>query len=102
MPAMTLLARFRFLRGTVLNPFGPIAERRQERELIADYERTVTHILDRLDHSRLDTAVALASIPEMIRGYGPVKERSILQARATQKELMTAFDQPSGVTAQAA
>jgi len=102
MPAMTLLARFRFLRGTVLNPFGPIAERRQERELIADYERTVTHILDRLDHSRLDTAVALASIPEMIRGYGPVKERSILQARATQKELMTAFDQPSGVTAQVA
>ena len=102
MPAMKLLARFKFLRGTALNPFGRIAERRQERELITDYERTVAHILDRLDHSRLDTAVALASIPDLIRGYGPVKERSILQARARQKELMTAFDQPSSATAQAA
>ncbi|MFA4968842.1 MAG: DUF6537 domain-containing protein, partial [Sulfuritalea sp.] len=98
MPAMKLLARFKFLRGTAFNPFGPIAERRQERELIDDYEHTVAHILDRLDHSRLGTAVALASIPEMIRGYGPVKERSILQARAKQKELMAAFDRPAVAT----
>jgi len=41
--------------------------------------------------------VALASIPEMIRGYGPVKQRSIVQARAKQKELMAAFDQASVV-----
>ncbi|MDK9704145.1 MAG: indolepyruvate ferredoxin oxidoreductase family protein [Sulfuritalea sp.] len=98
MPAMKLLARFKFLRGTALNPFGRIAERRQERELIADYEHTVAHILDRLDHSRLDAAVALAGIPEMIRGYGPVKERSILQARAKQKELLAAFDRPAVAT----
>ncbi|MCX7155234.1 MAG: indolepyruvate ferredoxin oxidoreductase family protein [Rhodocyclales bacterium] len=102
MPAMKLLAGFKFLRGTALNPFGPIAERRQERELIADYERTVAHILDKLDHSRLDTAVALARIPETIRGYGPVKERSIAQAQAKHKELMVAFDQPPDVTAKAA
>ena len=98
LPAMKLLARFKFLRGTAFNPFGPIAERRQERELIDDYEHTVAHILDKLDHSRLDAAVALASIPEMIRGYGPVKERSILQARAKQKELMADFDRPAVAT----
>ncbi|KAF0163252.1 MAG: indolepyruvate ferredoxin oxidoreductase [Rhodocyclaceae bacterium] len=99
MPAMKLLARFKFLRGTSLNPFGPIAERRQERELIADYERTVAHILERLDHGNLDVAVALAHVPETIRGYGPVKERSVLQAQAKQNELMAAFNQPQGVTA---
>ena len=107
LPAMKLLARFKFLRGTALNPFGRIAERRQERELIADYERTVAHILDKLDHSRLnqgefDAAVALARIPETIRGYGPVKERCIVQARARQKELMAVFDQPPVATAKEA
>ena len=93
MPAMKLLARFKFLRGTAFNPFGWIEERRQERQLIADYERMLAHILSSLDRDRLATAVALASIPEMIRGYGPVKQRSIVQARAKQKELMAAFDQ---------
>jgi indolepyruvate ferredoxin oxidoreductase len=93
LPAMKLLASFKFLRGTAFNPFGGIAERRQERELIADYERTVAHILDQLDPGNLDAAVALASIPESIRGYGPVKERSIVQARGRQLEAMAAFDQ---------
>jgi indolepyruvate ferredoxin oxidoreductase len=102
LPAMKLLARFKFLRGTVFNPFGAIAERRQERGLITDYERTLAHILDRLDDGRLDAAVALASIPETIRGYGPVKERSIVQAQARQKELLAPFDRPPGVTAKAA
>ncbi|MDP2821928.1 MAG: indolepyruvate ferredoxin oxidoreductase family protein [Sulfuritalea sp.] len=102
MPAMKLLARLKFLRGTALNPFGWIAERRQERELIADYERTLAHILEQFDGARLETAVALACIPETIRGYGPVKQRSIVQAQARQKELMAAFDQPIFETAKAA
>ena len=102
MPAMKALASLRFLRGTALNPFGLIAERRQERELVADYERTVSHLLDHLDHDRLDTAVALARIPEMIRGYGPLKQRSIVQAQARHKELMAVFDQPVVATVQTA
>ena len=101
MPAMKLLAHLKFLRGTPLNPFGWIAERRQESELIADYERMLAHILDQLDSGRMETAVALASIPEIIRGYGPVKQRSIVQAQAKQKELMAAFDRPPGVTTKA-
>jgi indolepyruvate ferredoxin oxidoreductase len=98
LPAMKLLARFRFLRGTAFNPFGRSAERVQERELIADYERMLAHILDTLDTLeapdavRRDAAVALARLPETIRGYGPVKERSVAQARARQKELLAAFD----------
>jgi indolepyruvate ferredoxin oxidoreductase len=96
---MRLLAGFKFLRGTVFNPFGWIAERRRERELIAEYERTVAHILERLDPERLDAAVALASIPEGIRGYGPVKVRSIAQAETMRKDVMASFDQGDAVKA---
>jgi indolepyruvate ferredoxin oxidoreductase len=97
MPAMKLLARLRFLRGTALNPFGQIAERKQERELIADYERTVTLLLEKFDPARLDAAVAIASIPDGIRGYGPVKVRSIAQAEARRKELMANFERGNAV-----
>jgi hypothetical protein len=37
MRALKLLARFKGLRGTALDPFGYTAERRTERRLIADY-----------------------------------------------------------------
>lgn len=102
LPAMKALASLKFLRGTALDPFGWTAERRQERQLVGDYERTVAHILDRIDRGRLDSAVALASIPETIRGYGPVKQRSMLQARARHKELMATFDRPLVEPVQAA
>jgi indolepyruvate ferredoxin oxidoreductase len=102
LPAMKLLAGCKFLRGTALNPFGWIAERRQERELIADYERTLAHILDTLDRDNLNTAVALASIPDMIRGYGPVKQKSVVLAQAKQSELLAAFDRPMAATTLAA
>ncbi|NJD36007.1 MAG: indolepyruvate ferredoxin oxidoreductase family protein [Betaproteobacteria bacterium] len=92
LPAMKLLARFKFLRGTAFNPFGQIAERRQERELIAEYERTVEQMLQALAPDNLDAAVALANIPDLIRGYGPVKERSIAQARAKREELIAIFE----------
>jgi indolepyruvate ferredoxin oxidoreductase len=105
MTAMKALARFKFLRGSALNPFGHSRERTRERELIADYEHMLAHILDTLDApdtARLHAAVALARLPETIRGYGPVKDRSIIQAQARQKELMAAFDRRPDVTAKAA
>lgn len=40
--------------------------------------------------------MALASIPEHIRGYGPVKVRAVAKARALQTELLAAFDQAAG------
>ena len=89
---MKALARLKFLRATALDPFGRSRERRQERALIADYERSVQHILDRLDAGNHAAAVALARLPETIRGYGPVKERSVAAAKAKRGELMAAFE----------
>jgi indolepyruvate ferredoxin oxidoreductase len=92
LPAMKLMAGLKFLRGTAFNPFGRMPERVKERELISEYEATVGHILERLDPSNRDAAVALARVPETIRGFGPVKERSMEAATAKRGEFMAAFE----------
>ncbi|MGH6638369.1 MAG: indolepyruvate ferredoxin oxidoreductase family protein [Polaromonas sp.] len=83
-----LLAPLRFLRGTAFDPFGRTAERRQERQMIADYRQLVTGLLERLDQVDYDTAVALARLPEQIRGFGHVKEASIDAARVRREALL--------------
>jgi indolepyruvate ferredoxin oxidoreductase len=91
MTAMRALARLRRLRGTVFDPFGRTAERRMERRLIADYERCVAEILPALTPGNHALAVALASIPEKIRGFGHVKERHLAIARAEEIQLLERF-----------
>ncbi|MEN4922506.1 indolepyruvate ferredoxin oxidoreductase family protein [Achromobacter spanius] len=86
-----VLARLRFLRGSRLDPFGYTKERRAERELIRDYRETMTAILSKLNRGNLDRAVALASVPEEIRGYGHVKEASMARAEAVREELLKEF-----------
>src|ERR1700674_57450 len=68
MPVFRLLARFKFLRGTAFDPFGRSAERRSERQLVRDYEKLLTEIFARLTPDNHHLAVALAAIPEKIRG----------------------------------
>ena len=95
MKAFGLLARLKFLRGTALDPFGRTAERRIERRLITDYEALIEEILGKLDHDRHRLAVALASLPEQIRGYGHVKQAHLDKVAKRQEELLTAFRAPA-------
>lgn len=92
---MKMLAGMKGLRGTALDPFGYHPDRREERQLIADYERMIDHLLAHLRGDNRDLAVAIASIPEEIRGYGPVKHRHLVAAREKQAELLAQFDQPT-------
>ncbi|MDM9653259.1 indolepyruvate ferredoxin oxidoreductase family protein [Pseudomonas wenzhouensis] len=85
--AFGVLARFKFLRGSVLDPFGHSAERRLERELIEEYEANVAYLLAELNTGNYRTAVALAEIPEQIRGYGHVKEAALAKARQQATQL---------------
>ncbi|MET1078230.1 MAG: indolepyruvate ferredoxin oxidoreductase family protein [Pseudomonas sp.] len=85
--AFNLLARFKFLRGGALDPFGYSAERRVERQLISDYERSVDEVLAQLNANNYPTAVAIAQLPEQIRGYGHVKDRAIAQAKVREQLL---------------
>ncbi len=85
--AFRILARFKFLRGTRFDIFGHTAERKLERRLIADYERDVSEILDRLNADNHGIAVELAALPEHIRGYAHVKLRNVEATRKRQDEL---------------
>ena len=74
------LARLRRLRGTPFDPFGYHPERKAERALIAQYEADIGALLDGLDAARLPRAIALARLPEDIRGFGHVKAWSMKKA----------------------
>ncbi|MFT4053779.1 MAG: indolepyruvate ferredoxin oxidoreductase family protein [Novosphingobium sp.] len=88
--AFKLLARMKSLRGTWADPFGYTQERRQERALAADYIATITELCSTLDGSNLDRAIALAALPDMIRGYGPVKEAAMAEYEQRQSDLLAA------------
>ncbi len=94
MPAFGVLAKLRFLRGTVFDPFGHTEERRQERALIGDYRQTITRLLDQLSADNLEQVVAVARVPEDIRGYGHVKERHLQAARQKEAALLAEIGRP--------
>ncbi len=85
--AFPLMARMKGLRGGPLDMFGYTDERRMERGLIADYEAGLSTLIAGLTPERLDTAIAIAAIPQKIRGYGYIKEESVGPAKAEEKAL---------------
>ena len=89
--AMRTLAKFRHLRGSMLDPFARSHDRKLDRELIADYERIVDEILVNLDLANHEAAIELASIPDQIRGFGHVRERYLASARPRQAALLEDF-----------
>lgn len=95
LPVLRLLARGKVLRGSALDPFGWMHERRTERKLRDRYFALVDEIVARLDGTNLDVAVRLASYPDEIRGYGPVKDESVKRAEARVEALRAQFSEGS-------
>jgi indolepyruvate ferredoxin oxidoreductase len=78
--AFGVLARLKGLRGTALDIFGYTAERKMERALPGEYSAMIFRHLDgRLDLPRL---LALAKMPEVVRGFGHIKEANVARYRA--------------------
>jgi indolepyruvate ferredoxin oxidoreductase len=94
---LRLLAKGKVLRGTTFDLFGYQAERRQERQLIADYEGLVRGVLPQLGRLNYDIAVQLAAVPDQIRGFGHVKDKSIQDAKTAQDRLIRAFHRDNTV-----
>ena len=88
MPAFRVLAKLRRYRGTALDIFGRMPERKIERALIGEYETLIAEVLDRLTPQNYEVAVDLASIPEHIRGYGHVKDRHLKDAKVRERALL--------------
>jgi len=93
MKAFAVMAKFKGLRGTRLDPFGWTEERKQERQLIADYEATIRSLMTSLKADNHAIAVQIAEIPEHIRGYGHVKERHLSDAKANEAVLLKQFNE---------
>jgi len=88
-----LLASLRGLRKMPFDIFGFTRERRAERALIRDYEVLLTEVLAGLTCENHGLAIALASIPEHIRGYGHVKMKNLAVAKAEEAQLLAQYRQ---------
>lgn len=86
--AFKLLARFKGLRGRWYDPFGRTAERRAERSLITQYRSDIAEILNRLPFVNYGLLVELARVPELVKGFGPVKEANLNKAMDKRRVLM--------------
>jgi len=87
-----LLAALKGLRGTPFDIFGYTKERKMERALIEEYKQTLTRVLDGLTPESHPLAVEIASVPEMIKGFGHVKERNRARAREREAELFARLE----------
>jgi indolepyruvate ferredoxin oxidoreductase len=95
-----VLAKLKGLRGTALDVFGKTEERQMERALIGEYTTAMDTLLESLNASNHAVAVDVARIPELIKGFGHVKERNVKTARLQWAGLMKDFariSQPTSV-----
>jgi indolepyruvate ferredoxin oxidoreductase len=90
---LRLLARVRFLRGTALDVFSYTAERRMERRLIDEYDRLLSGLCNCLDETHFAAALELASLPDQIRGFGPIKEAAVVTADARREEIIESWSE---------
>ncbi len=103
LPVFRTLAKGRKIRGTWMDVFGRTAERRLERQMIADYEALCLEIERRLSPDTHRASVALATLPEEIKGYGHVKLGNYQKAMKKQENLLAMLRDPKpGSTLKAA
>ena len=92
MRAFGWLANMKHLRGGMWDVFGRTAERRMERELRDDYMRTMGELNSTLNADNHATLVELATLPEHVRGFGHVKEKSVQIYQEKRLELLKNLD----------
>ncbi len=91
-PLFGLLVKLKGLRGTAFDPFGYSAERRMERALIGEYRELVRRVAANVNTATMDAAVQIAATPDLIAGYGPVKDEGVAKFRARVAELLPRLD----------
>jgi len=87
-PLFGLLARLRGLRGGPLDPFAREMEHRQSLALRKEYEASLEGLLKDLGPESHARAVEIASLPDSVRGFGPVRRRAIERMRLRRAELL--------------
>lgn len=95
-PAMISLAKAKRLRGTKLDVFGRAEVRQTERALIVEYRELIESLLTATSAGNIRPdqrhgAVALAGLPDMVRGYEDIKMANVERYRAAVAEQRAAL-----------
>jgi indolepyruvate ferredoxin oxidoreductase len=93
---MKMLAGMKGLRDGRFDIFGRTAERRAEKALRDRYVADIEQLAATLTQQSLATAIALAKIPEQIRGFGHIKEQAMKAADSERERLMGTIGTSSG------
>ena len=88
MRAFGWLANMKHLRGGMWDVFGRTTERRMERRLRDEYLRTMGELASTVHADNHAALVELATLPEHVRGFGHVKEKSVLAYQKKRTELL--------------
>jgi indolepyruvate ferredoxin oxidoreductase len=72
-PSFQALRAMKKLRGTKLDPFGYAEVRKVERAMIPEFEHALDTLVSKLSVGNLDEAVAIAGLPDHVRGYERIK-----------------------------
>jgi indolepyruvate ferredoxin oxidoreductase len=86
--AFRALRAARGLRHTPFDVFGRAEVRAVERALIGEYQELVRDAVARLGPDTVDAVVAVADLPDLVRGYEDIKLRSVERFRERATELV--------------
>jgi indolepyruvate ferredoxin oxidoreductase len=90
-PAFRALYASRGVRGTAWDVFGRTEVRRTERALPGEYRDAVAAALPRLSAGTLPALVALAELPDLVRGYEHVKLANVSRFRTALADAVRAL-----------
>lgn len=93
-PVLITLSKLKFLRGTAFDPFGRMAARREERALLAWYEKLLDEALPMLKAGNAPAIAELLRLPELIRGYESIKSANASQAQVRAVQLLDELKRP--------
>ncbi len=88
---LRILAGMKSFRGTPLDIFGWSAHRRSERALIEWYKDLIRRVIQEYDESNAALALEIAALPEQIRGYEQIKEKSVVGVKKAANEKLAAL-----------
>lgn len=88
LPVFRFVSAMRGLRGTVLDPFRRSPESVLAKSLLADYETDVELVLACGGSLPVDLGQELLSFPEIVRGYGHVREKHAFAMRERRAETL--------------
>ncbi len=95
LPLFRVLRHGKLLRGTVAGPVRlPGRAAAGDGRLIGQYIADLRTVMAALTAANMDTAVALAELPDQIRGFGPVKDANRAKAEAQRTQLLEALSRP--------